>query len=91
MGGHDITRMGDTAARTGIVRRMLFPVVAFVIIAVPLVVIAFFAVRRSKAAGEHPVAETPAEQARIEEQFAEAEAYQEEWRKEERQHERDFL
>jgi uncharacterized membrane protein len=74
-----------------IVLPMLFPVVTFVVIAVPLVVIAFFAVRRSKAAGEHPVAETSEEQERIEEQFAQAEAYQEEWREEERKHPRDTI
>jgi len=70
---------------------MLFPVVSFVVIAVPLVVIAFFVVRRTKTAGEHPVDETPEEQARIEEQFAQAEAYQEEWREEERKHPRDTI
>ena len=69
-------------------RHMLFPVIAFVVIAVPLVVIAFFAVRRAKTAGEHPPDETPEEQARIEEQFEQAEAYQEEWREEERKHPR---
>jgi len=70
---------------------MLFPIVSFVVIAVPLVVIAFFVVRRSKAAGEHPPGETPEEQARIEDEFAQAEAYQEEWRKEERKHPRDTI
>jgi uncharacterized membrane protein len=70
---------------------MLFPIVSFVVIAVPLVVIAFFVVRRSKQAGEHPAGETAEEQARIEEQFAQAEAYQEEWREEERKHPRDTI
>jgi hypothetical protein len=70
---------------------MLFPVVSFVVIAVPLVVIGFFVVRRSKATGEHPPGETPEQQARIEAEFAEAEAYQEEWREEERKHPRDTI
>ena len=70
---------------------MLFPIVSFVVIGLPLLVLAFFLARKSKQTGEHPVAETPAEQARIEDEFAEAEAYQEEWRKEERKHQRDFL
>jgi hypothetical protein len=70
---------------------MLFPVVSFIVIGLPLLVLAFFLVRKSKQTGEHPAAETPAERARIEDEFAQAEAYQEEWRAEERKHERDFL
>jgi uncharacterized membrane protein len=69
----------------------LFPVIAFVVIAVPLVVIAFFAMRRTKQAGEHPPGEDEATRARTEQEFAAAEAYQEEWREEERKHQRDFL
>jgi uncharacterized membrane protein len=69
----------------------LFPVIAFVVIAVPLVVIAFFAMRRTKQAGEHPPGEDAATRARTEQEFAAAEAYQEEWREEERKHQRDFL
>jgi uncharacterized membrane protein len=69
----------------------LFPVIAFVVIAVPLLVLAFLAVRRSKAAGEHPEDETDAVRARTEEEFAAAEAYQEEWREEEKQHPRDTI
>lgn len=67
----------------------LFPVIAFVVIAVPLLVFAFLAVRRSKAAGEHPVNESDAVRARTEAEFAAAEAYQEAWRAEEKQHPRD--
>ena len=70
---------------------MLFPVVSFVVIGLPLLVLAFFLVRKSKQTGEHPVAETPAEQARIEDEFAQAEAYQEKWREEERKHPRDTI
>jgi uncharacterized membrane protein len=69
----------------------LFPVIAFVVIAVPLIVIAFFAMRRTKQAGEHPPGEDAATRARTEQEFAAAEAYQEEWREEERKHQRDFL
>jgi uncharacterized membrane protein len=69
----------------------LFPIIAFVVIAVPLVVIAFFAMRRTKQAGEHPPGEDAATRARTEQEFAAAEAYQEEWREEERKHQRDFL
>jgi len=69
----------------------LFPVIAFVCIAVPLVVIAFFALRRSKAAGEHPANETAEMRARTEDEFAAAEAYQEQWREEEKKHPRDTI
>ncbi len=47
-----------------------------------MLVIAFVATRRSKAAGEHPPDETEADRLRTEQEFADAEAYQEEWRKE---------
>lgn len=67
------------------------PVVVFVVIAVPLLVFAFLAVRRSKAAGEHPANESDAVRARTEEEFAAAEAYQEQWREEEKQHPRDTI
>jgi len=70
---------------------MLFPVVSFVVIGLPLLVVAFFLVRKSRQTGEHPVTETAADQARIEDEFAQAEAYQEEWREEVRKHQRDFL
>ena len=46
------------------------------------VVIAFLASRRSKAAVEHPAGETEADRQRTEQEFAAAEAYQEEWREE---------
>jgi len=69
----------------------LFPVVIFVVIAVPLLVFAFLAVRRSKATGEHPVNESDADRARTEDEFAAAEAYQEEWREEEKKHPRDTI
>jgi preprotein translocase subunit SecG len=77
-----VTRALGAAA--GMVRSMLFPVVAFIVIGLPLLVLAYLAVRRSKTVGEHPAPETPEEQARIEDEFAQAEAYQEEWRENER-------
>lgn len=69
----------------------LFPVVIFVAVAVPLLVFAFLAVRRSKAVGEHPVGESGAVRARTEDEFAAAEAYQEQWREEEKKHPRDTI
>ena len=44
---------------------------------------AFAVSQRKTAAGEHPPGDTPAEQARIEQEFEDAEAYQEKWREEE--------
>ena len=70
---------------------MLLPVVSFIVIGLPLLVLAFFVVRKSRKTGEHPVAETAEGQTRIEDEFAQAEAFEEEWREEERKHQRDFL
>ena len=47
--------------------------------------------RRSKAAGEHPVAEDDATKRRTEQEFAEAEEFQEHWREEEKKHQRDTI
>mgnify|MGYP003502774473 CR=1 FL=1 len=69
----------------------MLPVIAFVAIALPLLVVAFLAVRRSKASGEHPVPEDDATRQRIEDEFAAAEAYQEQWREEEKKHPRDTI
>ena len=60
----------------------MFPVIIFAAVAVPLLVIGFLAMRRSKETAEHPVAETDAERARTEHEFEEAERYQEKWREE---------
>ena len=60
----------------------MLPVIIVVAVAVPVLVIAFMATRRSKAAGEHPAGENEADRVRTGQEFAEAEAYQEEWRKE---------
>ena len=69
----------------------LFPVVIFAVIAIPLLVLAFRATRRSKQQGEHPVPEDDATRQRTEDEFAAAEAYQEEWREEEKKHPRDTI
>jgi hypothetical protein len=67
----------------------VFPVLIFAAIAIPLLVVAFVAMRRSTRTGEHPAAETAAERSRTEEEFAEAERYQEEWREEQHKHPHD--
>ena len=53
------------------------------VVAVPLVVIAFVAMRRKTAAGE--VVESDAEKAEMEREFAEAEAYEEQWREKDKE------
>ncbi len=62
----------------------MLPVIIIAAVVVPLLVIAFAATRRSRAAGEHPAVEDDATRARTEQEFAAAEAYQAEWRAEER-------
>ncbi len=69
----------------------MLPWLLIAVVLVPLLVIAFAAARRTKTAGEHPVPEDAATQARIEQEFTEAEAYQEQWREEEKKHQRDTI
>ena len=58
----------------------VIPWIIFAVVLVPLVVVGFVATRRRTAAGEHPAGEDAAERARIEQEFADAEAYEAEWR-----------
>jgi hypothetical protein len=69
----------------------VLPFIIIAVVAVPLVVIAFIAVRRSAKAGEHPATETDADRLRTEQEFEESERYQAEWREEEHKHPRDTL
>lgn len=62
----------------------MLPVIIFAAVAIPLLVIAFLAVQRSRKAGEHPADETDADRRRTEQEFEEAERYQAELREEER-------
>ena len=64
----------------------MLPVVIFVAVAIPLLVIGFVAVRRRTAQGEHPSTETEADRERTEHEFDEAEQYQEEWREQNHEH-----
>ena len=70
---------------------MLLPVILIVIVAIPLLFMAYRAATRSKTAGEHPATEDAATVARTEQEFADAEAYQEQWREEEKKHQPDTL
>jgi len=60
----------------------VIPWLIFALVAVPLAVIAFATVRRRNAGYEHPAGEDAATRARTEREFAEAEAYEEQWREE---------
>jgi uncharacterized membrane protein len=70
---------------------MLLPVILIVIVVIPLLFFAYRAATRSKVAGEHPATEDAATVARTEQEFADAEAYQEQWREEEKKHQPDTL
>ena len=61
----------------------MIPWIIVAVVAVPLVVIAFVAMRRNRAAGEL-LADEDAE-AQTEQEFAEAEAYEARWREEDKQ------
>jgi hypothetical protein len=74
----------------------MLPVIIFVAVAIPVLLIAFAVVARRRTAGERPEAADPAaaaaEQAEYEREFADAEAYQEKWREEQhREHPDDRL
>ena len=58
----------------------MIPWIIFGAVVVPLVVIAFIASRRRKMAGEELATGDPEEQARLEQEFADAEAYEAKWR-----------
>jgi hypothetical protein len=63
----------------------MIPWIIFAVVVVPLVVIAFLAMRRKTAAGELLDDEA---QAQAEQEFAEAEAYEAEWREEDKERSR---
>ena len=68
----------------------MLPLIIIVVVAIPVLIIAFRATQRSKAAGEHPLPEDDATRKRTEDEFAAAEAYQQ-WREEEKKHPRDTI
>jgi hypothetical protein len=70
----------------------MLPVIIIACVAIPVLVIAFTASRRTTEAGEHVAGEDDAARARNEQEFAAAEAFQAEWRKDdEEQHKTDSL
>ena len=60
----------------------MIPWLIFAVVVVPLAIVGFAAARRRTAAGEHPADE---DQAETEREFAAAEAYEAEWRKEDKE------
>ena len=63
----------------------VIPWIVFALVAVPLVVVGFVAMRRRTAAGEHPASEDARARALTEQEFAEAEAYEAKWREEDKE------
>ena len=61
----------------------MLPWIILACVAVPVLVAAFAVSQRKTKSGEHPVGETAADQARVEQEFEDAEAFQEKWREEE--------
>jgi len=59
----------------------VFPFIVFGVVAI-LVLALGFGLMRSRNRAEHPVGETDADRAELEREFAAAEAYTDEWRKE---------
>jgi hypothetical protein len=60
----------------------VLPWIIIAVVAVPLVVVGYMASRRRTFAGEHPAGEDAEARARIEQEFADAEAYEAKWREE---------
>jgi flagellar basal body-associated protein FliL len=63
----------------------VIPWIIIAVVAVPLVVVGFLASRRRTVAGEHPASEDAQARARTEQEFAEAEAYEEKWREKDKE------
>ena len=59
----------------------MIPWLIFAVVVVPLVIVVFAVARRRTVEGEHPAGEDAAARAETEREFAAAEAYEEEWRK----------
>jgi hypothetical protein len=63
----------------------MIPWIIFAVVVVPLAVVGFVTTRRRTVAREHPASEDAEERARVEQEFAEAEAYEAKWRAEDEQ------
>ncbi|HST18648.1 MAG TPA: hypothetical protein VLK36_13325 [Gaiellaceae bacterium] len=63
----------------------MVPWIILAVVAVPLLVIGFAAMRRRTLAGEHPANEDAHRRAQTEQEFSEAEAYEAQWREEDKE------
>ena len=63
----------------------VIPWIVIAVVVVPLVIVGFLATRRSTVTSEHPASEDAVARARTEQEFAEAEAYEAEWREEDKE------
>ena len=66
----------------------MIPWLIFALVLVPLLVVGFVATRRKTVAGEDLTSEDPVERARIEQEFADADAYDAKWREEDKERHR---
>jgi uncharacterized membrane protein len=66
----------------------VIPWLIFAVVVIPLVVIAFVATRRRTAAGESLGSDDPQAAALTEQEFADAEAYDDEWREQDKERHR---
>ncbi len=69
----------------------MIPWLIFAVVAVPLVVVGFAAMRRRTAVADNAATEEVAARARTEREFAEAEAYEERWREKNKDHRRERM
>ena len=60
----------------------MLPVIIFAAIAIPLLIVAFLGIRRSRRSVEHEAEREEGSRAEMEREFAAAEAYEEQWRAE---------
>jgi len=60
----------------------VLPVIIFAAIAIPLLIVAFMGVKRSRASVEHAAEAEEGSRAEMEREFAAADAYEEQWRAE---------
>lgn len=72
-------RAAQAGCAKGCTLRRMIPWIIVAVVAVPLVVIGFLAMRRNAAGSELPVGTDPNASARTDQEFAEAEAYQAKW------------
>jgi len=72
-------RAAQPGCRKGCTLRRMIPWIIVAVVAVPLVVLGYLAMRRNAAASELPVSTDPNASARTDQELAEAEAYEARW------------